>query len=352
MNLHQQQHQPMHASMVSLALILGWLFAGYLFIGEGVKLIPMQEPYWFTEVNFYNLFIDWKLFTIIAFIFGIRAYIFSETGRHPRFFYFRSLIWAVTALILSIINCMSLVIIPLLFFGALLFFLRNTTRWIPYFFMLLLLIGLLLTSWFGGIPNFGMQCFTELTSYQLLSIGFPEMIKQLTNPSNIITWLYGCLVMILGYLVGKGKWLIEYHFRYPELKRLFILSAILFVLWAVLNHYKIYQMLYSWKGGELFYLLDAVAVQLLTLFMYLFILIYLENFRWGLFIIRLFTKIGKLWLFNLFAIFGSVGLFSLLQVNISMEVAIIAGLLGFSFFGGISVLIYPLFPESFRSRVY
>jgi len=352
MNIHQQQHQPMHSSMVSLALILGWLFAGYLFIGEDILKVPTQEPYWFTEINFYNLFIDWKLFTLIAFIFGIRAYIFSETGRHPRFFYFRSLIWAVTAVVLSVINCMSLVIIPLLIFGGILFLLRNANRWAPFFFMLLLLMGLLAVGWIGGIPNFGMQCFTEFTTQQLLQISFSELLGQFGHPVNIITWMYGGLVMIIGYLVGKGKWLIEYHFRYQELKRLFLLSALLFVLWVILNHYKVYQTLYNWKGGELFYLLDAIAVQLLTLFMYLFILIYLENFRWGLFIIRSFTKIGKLWLFNLFAIFITVWLFSLFHVTISIGWAILASLMCFICFGTISMLIYPLFPATFRSRVY
>jgi hypothetical protein len=50
-------------------------------------------------------------------------------------------------------------------------------------------------------------------------------------------------------------------------------------------------------------MLDGYAVQVLTLFIYVFILIYFESFKWGLKILRFFERVGKAWLMQVVCIF-------------------------------------------------
>jgi hypothetical protein len=76
---------------------------------------------------------------------------------------------------------------------------------------------------------------------------------------------------------------------------MFKLSFALIVLWILLTFFGAYQLIMHWKLGQMFYLIDALAVTILLAFVYIFVLIYLENFNWGKIILSGFVLLGKYW---------------------------------------------------------
>jgi hypothetical protein len=339
--IHQQQSQPIHSAMIGLALLLGWFMAGYLF-SKPIEQLPASS---FSVEHLYPIFFEqfifWKLYTLIAFIFGIRAYIYTEQHFTDRIFYIKSGIWFLVAVMLSFIHFMALSLIPLFIFGGLLFRIRKIN---PSFYLILIGIFMLLImglSIFMSVPDSHSSCFSGFFIEKSNEPIALKIFDQLKSGSNLIAWLFGFIVMVIGYSVGKTKWLLDYHNHYIELRRLFFISLGLVLTWGILHYLNYYTFLKSFRVGSFFYLFDALSVHLLIVYMYLFILVYLENFRIGIMLLRFFAKIGKLWLLNLLILFGFIFIGNYYQLVMNAGTSIIVAFAGFLFCGMLSVIFGP-----------
>jgi len=327
--IHQQQSQPLHSAIVGLALLLGWLLAGHIFVLTELSTPVTNSLFHQAYTLFFKQLIYWKLFTLIAFIFGIRAYIYSENESSDRLFYLRSMFLLILAALLSLFSPIALGVVPLLVFGVLLFRLRKMKSMISWYGMGFLIGLIILTVWYQGLPNFNSYCFSGFQYHQTATSYNQLIIATIQNNTNQIAWLFGFLVMIIGYTIGKAKWLLEYHFHYLELRRLFLLSFALILVWGILNYFNFYRFLFNLKIGSVFYLLDTLSIQLLMVFVYLFVLIYFENFKIGLLILRFLAQTGKYWFFNLLLLFLFIFVGTTFHLSINEGLSLIVGFFGF-----------------------
>lgn len=288
-----EHQQKIYYSVSGLTIILAWMVA--LFIGYS-KLHQISELAGgeFITFQFFKYFVNWKLYSFICLILGTRAALFrnSETVRS---IVSKATISIIVLIVLSFINAVTLALIPVLFFYPVLVFVFNKSRLrlglsIVIFTLLLSLISLYIEA--NGFLIIG---FSELTATKLDVTNFQSIFTLLIAPNQLFGYTYGIILLSLGFWLGKTKWVIDYHFLYAELKRLFKLSIVLLVLWIGLTQFNIYEYFTNWKIGKIFFILDGLAIQLLTVYCYVFLLIYLENSRIGLQLLKLLALIGKKW---------------------------------------------------------
>ncbi|MGE4288556.1 MAG: hypothetical protein AB7E36_07705 [Salinivirgaceae bacterium] len=190
-------------------------------------------------------------------------------------------------------------VLPLLLVGVLLSYIRLLHSVQLFTLAATSLLLALFTAGFWGIPELQKGAFYALASMQKPILLFITDVRLFFNPDHLFNWFYGISLLFLGYSVGKAKVLLHYPFFYTELKRMFKLSIALIVLWVLLTFFGAYQLIMHWRFGQIFYLIDALAVTILLAFVYIFVLIYLENFNWGKIILSGFVLLGKYWYVSL-----------------------------------------------------
>ena len=321
-----QKQQPIYYSIIGLIMLMSWLILAY-----NNFEVTQQQNLNLTDnflANLYTHFINWKLYTLICFVFGIQLFTNSELKTVIRSYLVQYAI-LLLALLASFISAMFLVIIPLAIFNILVLLIEHKRpNLMP---IALVFIGLILAliSSFGNIQIIAEPCFSSLFNYSASFNNYSNVFYMLMKPSNMIPLFYGFIIITLGFWVGKTRWLLEYHFYYNELKKLFKYSLALVIIWILLNFFDVYLFITQWKIGKVFYMLDGFSINIIIVFIYLFILVYLENFKFGKMLLKLLESSGKLWIINLVFLIATIYGFSLIQTKFSFLVYIVFSLAGF-----------------------
>jgi hypothetical protein len=297
--LHKQEKLPVYQSIIGLILLLT-SFILWIFYQQS---IDSDESTFAASNLFLNYifrqFISFKAFTLASFLFGLHTFFCATNKVLPKYKFQRSILPLIVVSLAGLFQPVFLGALPLLFMVVLLSYTRplHSVQLVTVTASSLILA--LFTAAFWGIPELQKGAF-----YTLLFIQNPlQLINDdgflFFNPEHLFNWFYGFSLLFLGYSAGKTKVLLHYPFYYTELKRMFKLSIALIVLWVVLTFFGAYQLIMHWKLGQLFYLIDALAVTVLLTFVYVFALIYLENFNWGQKILAGFVLLGKYWYVSL-----------------------------------------------------
>lgn len=148
---------------------------------------------------------------------------------------------------------------------------------------------------FIGILILIIASISFYTKYTLVELPFYWHTNQHYIGNALIPFIYGLIVLLIGVWAAKNKWLNEYHFFYDELKVVFKYSLALFVFWFLLKTFKIYSFITNGIIGEIIYMIDALTINLLLVFIYLFGLIFLENYRLGKKLLGGLEWLGRYW---------------------------------------------------------
>ncbi len=298
---HQTQiteKQPLYFAIIGFSFILALLLLGHLFIIDKTEGVIKNGL--FTHGQFiFKHFVYWKVYTLLAIIFGLSSFYKLAPNKLPLTKH-----W----LILFIVPCFfwlipfSVCILPLLLLHLLLTNVKVLTTiqiFVIGFISVVLAIAVIV---FFGKPDMELPAFYSvfMVSKSIDSISALKM--ELVHPNHFFNWFYGFSVIMFGYWIGKSKWLINYHFYYNELKRLFKLCLVLILLWLVLNFFHAYELIIHWKMGQVFYMLDAMAMNIVVIYMIVFGLVFLENYRLGKQLLKLFILIGRYWYVNVLII--------------------------------------------------
>jgi hypothetical protein len=295
----------MYYSIIGFVVVLAWVMAAliqYKFVSVDAEFFYSQIPFWLS--SFYNSFLNAKLFTFICFVFGLRIYIDVETEVKSNSFLIKIGLLIVLLLGFSWYSSLFLVAIFIALFGILVNYLyKIKPSAIAHLFLGLMLLLVFLASF---VPNLNLHLpfFIELYFLPAVNLLSGNMGQHFIISTALLQLVYGFIIIVLGFWAGSTRWLVEYHFHYESLKRLFKYSLILVVVWLVLNYFNVYLLITKWKIGEVFYLFDALTINVVVVFMYLFLLIYFENFRWGKYFLKLLEHLGKLWFVNVIVLFA------------------------------------------------
>lgn len=291
--ISKTKKQPIFYALVGLALFIAVFEANYYFL----YFHSSQENSGKFQQFILEHLVFWKLYTLVCFVTGLGSYFNTvQLKTSPETFIFQILSIILVSLF-SFLNSLIAGFIPIVLIFVLLIQFKSISS-VQILTLISLSIGFaLLISILSGIPEFKLPAL-----YYFNTNPFPANIKEFVylfkNPQNIITWLYGFSVLFFGYWVGKSQWLVNYHFYYNELKRLFKISFGLFILWLVLNAFDAYSIIIHWRVGQVFYLLDAFAANIIVLYLFVFFLIYLENYRWGKYLLYYLELAGRFWISN------------------------------------------------------
>lgn len=291
-------------------VVLAWVMAAIISfrLVADAKLIDAQIPSYLS--SFYSYFLNGKLIASVCFIFGLRIYISFETEENSIPILKLSLL-IIVLMGFAWLSSFFLVAILIVLFGILVRVLHKLKpEAITYLFFSLLLLLVLLAG-FSPRLNVHEPFFIDLYFLPASNL----LAGNLSQPFNIsaafLHVVYGFIIIVLGFWAGRTRWLVEYHFHFESLKKLFQYSLILFTAWLVLNYFNIYLLITKWKIGEIFYLFDALTITIIMVFMYLFLLMYLENFRWGKHFLKWLEHLGKLWFVNVLVLLAVVYLINL-----------------------------------------
>jgi hypothetical protein len=297
--LHKQEKLPVYQSIIGLILMLT-SFILWIFYRQS---IDSDESLFATSNLFldyiFRQFISFKAFTLASFLFGLHAYFCATNKVLPKYKFQRSILPLFLVALAGIFQPVFLGALPLLFMVVLLSYTSplHSVQLVTLAATSLLLA--LFTAAFWGIPELQKGAFYSLASIQNPIHLINDGARLFFNPEHLFNWFYGFSILFLGYSAGKAKVLLHYPFYYTELKRMFKLSIALIILWVLLTFFGAYQLIMQWKLGQLFYLIDALAVTILLAFVYVFALIYLENFNWAKKILAGFVVLGKHWYISL-----------------------------------------------------
>ncbi len=324
-----QHKQPIFYSIIGFMFLLGWLLSAYILWSGTV--FPGEYASGITKIliTVYNYFLNGKLYTLLCFILGFQLYNVCEKNFRFKFQIIGSFVVFIISILVSYFTALSLILIPLILFRL---FLIVFIKQHKFSVLHLLILSILLTialSFFSSGLLFTTPSFIELFKSRLSFSNNSGLMVNLLAPDNFIFTLYGLVVIIIGFLAGKTKWMMEYPFHYNELKKLFKYSLVLFLLWLLLNFFEVYLYITKWPVGEMFYTLDALSINLIMVFMYLFILISLENYRWGLRILKGLQNTGRNWLLNLSILSFYIVLYELLSIKLALHLSLLIGLLAF-----------------------
>ncbi len=295
--LHKQEKIPVYQALIGLILILTsfilWNFYRQNMDYPASALSNLFPKYLFRQ------FVSFKAFTLASFVFGLHAFFCATNNIFSKYKFMRSILPLFVLTLSGLFQPVFWGVLPLLLVGVLLSYIRLLHSVQLFTLAATSLLLALFTAGFWGIPELQKGAFYALASMQkpiLLSI---TDVRLFFNPDHLFNWFYGISLLFLGYSVGKAKVLLHYPFFYTELKRMFKLSIALIVLWVLLTFFGAYQLIMHWRFGQIFYLIDALAVTILLAFVYIFVLIYLENFNWGKIILSGFVLLGKYWYVSL-----------------------------------------------------
>jgi len=259
--LKKEIQSPLYYSAVGLSFLFVWLSLAYLL----AKQNPTFENTIIDKITIYiyRHFISWKAFSMLCFILGLKLY----------------------------------------------YYVRFKDALIKYL-LIILISSIFLLSFFVPPDLLTYPTFKNIIAHKFDFSGF-------VNTSNLLTIIFGSIVVLLGYLSGQTNWLKEYHFHYYELKKLFKYSLGLLAIWLVLNFFDAYFLISKWHLGETFLIIDGLVINVLLVYIYLFLLISFENFKLGKTILNLLQRIGKLWILQ-FLILAFVYVL-LIQINYNLN---------------------------------
>ena len=295
----------MYNSIIGFVVVLAWVVSAliqYKFVADA-KLLYSQIPLYLS--SFYSYFLNGKLFVSICFVFGLHIFIDVETERKPNSFLIKIGLLVILLLGFSLYSSVFLIAIVIALFGILV---SNVYKIKPnavgHLFFCLMFLLVLLAS-FSPNLNLRLPFFIELYFLPASNLLSGNMGQHFVISTALLQLVYGFIIIVLGFWAGGTRWLVEYHFHYESLKRLFQLSLILIAVWFVLNYFNVYLLITKWKIGEVFYLFDALTINVVVVFIYLFLLIYFENFRWGKHFLKLLEHLGKLWFVNVLVLIAA-----------------------------------------------
>lgn len=297
--LHKQEKLPVYQSIIGLILILS-SFILWIFYRQSMD----SDESSFAASNLllkyiFRQFISFKAFTLASFLFGLHAFFCASNKVLPKYKFQRSILPLIVVTLAGLFQPVFLGTLPLLLMVVLLSYTKPLHSVQLFTLAATSLLLALFTAGFWGIPELQKGVFYTLASIQNPIQMLSDGRTLLVNPEHLFNWFYGFSLMFLGYSAGKAKVLLHYPFYYTELKRMFKLSIALILLWILLTFLGAYQLIMHWKLGQLFYLIDALAVTILLTFVYVFALIFLENFNWGKKILGGFVLLGKYWYVSL-----------------------------------------------------
>ncbi|PKP08227.1 MAG: hypothetical protein CVU09_16615 [Bacteroidetes bacterium HGW-Bacteroidetes-4] len=293
--LHKQEKLPVYQSLIGLILFLtSFILWGFYrqsmdsdasaFAASG--LLP---KYLFRQ------FISFKAFTLASFVFGLHAFFCATNNAGPKYKLMRSILPLIVVTLAGLFQPVFWGVLPILFMGVLFSYIRPVHSVQLFTLAATSLLIALFTAGIWGIPELQKGAFYALAPMQKPIQLFISRGHLFFIPEHFFNWFYGFSLLFLGYSAGNAKVLLHYPFFYTNLKRLFKISIALIVLWVLLTFLGAYQLIMHWRLGQMFYLIDAIAVTILLAFVYVFILIYLENFNWGKIILSGFVLLGKHW---------------------------------------------------------
>lgn len=294
--------QKIYYAIAGFAIFLGWLVAAAIIIkhfASGIALNGFQH----FVVKAYVYGVNWKVYAFVCLIFGVKAAILSDK-KDLAIIIIESLSYILLAVAYSLFNAITLAFLPIAIAYLALYFYRDKNPLLIGLSVLFFALATTFFSLFVHDNSFLLSSFSDLTQTRISLANLNKIFAMLFKPQQLFGLSFGFTLLFLGYWIGKAKWFLEYHFLYHELKKLFKLSIGLLIIWIGLNYFSVYDYITQWKIGKLFFILDGFAVQLITLFVYVFALIYLENFRWGLKVLKLLEQAGRGWFYQMGVLFA------------------------------------------------
>jgi hypothetical protein len=296
--LNKNTKQPLFYSLLGF----GILFSSVLFVFQG-NYIANSNPFLFSKMPAIDFFIRhftfWKIYTLSAFMLGLSSFYNKSRKINNLIAVLTLLLPLLTVLVLALFNSLFFALIPLILLHyCMLFFKEIGSVQIILISSLSIFLALITVSFFG-VPDLHQAAFFATIKPFAGFNSENQIAFNYLNPDFVFTWFYGFSILFLGYWIGKKQWFLNYPFFYNELKTLFKLCVGLLILWLTLNFFDAYQLITKWRAGQIFYLADAMAVQLISVYIFIFILIYLENFILGKKILSMLGLIGKNWPINI-----------------------------------------------------
>lgn len=319
-----KQEQKIYYAIAGFSLLLGWLVAAAILV---INAFPSQDISTIDKVigGFYLYLVNWKLYAFVSLIFGIKAALLNE-NRSFKNTALQSVFYIILLVVLSTVNAITMAYLPVAIAYMALYFYQKQSRLLMSFSVLIFILLTTFFSLFVFENSFLSIAFSDLAQTKMTGVSFENILLLLIKPEQLFGFSFGITLLFIGYWIGKSRWFFEYHFLYNELKKLFKLSLTLLLLWFVLNHLGVYHYISHWKIGKIFFILDGFAVQLICMFMYIFILMYFENSRWGLKLLKLLENAGRGWFYQVIALFGYMLLFSVLYAPNNSYLATLAAL--------------------------
>lgn len=233
----KKQTPPIFFCIIGLAVFLAWL----LLVIQQSKSFNLAQPVNALLQTFAKNAVYWKPFTIISFVLGIKLYMHSNKKISHTYLSNKHVFIAISTI----------------------------------------LFILVLTAFVSNIT--------------IIEAPFLMLTQENFIAGTALPLLYGLICLVVGIWAGKNKWLSEYHFYYNELKTIFMYSIALYIFWFLLKLFKIYSFITEGIIGQIIYMIDALTINLLLVFIYMFALVFLENYRFGKRLLIIFEWMGRNW---------------------------------------------------------
>lgn len=317
MNSKETTQAPIFYSIIGLALLLAWItqaFYSFNFLSTLKPEIAIDKP---ILASIYTYLINWKLYSFICFIWGISQFHGLHTKNFIKSIFRISLGLIILSALSVFLSPVFFIAIPIILFGVFLNFMTQQKKSSFIIIVAFLIIGTLILSLFNAPEFMNSIPFHHLYSFSFNNNLPIKILQELISASTLLYLFYGFIIITIGFWIGKTRWLYEYPFHYKSLKKLFYYSVALLLLWISLNYFNAYLLISKWKIGELFYIIDGLSINIIIIFLYLFLLIYFENFRWSNIFLKLLGSAGKCWIIKSFVLISYILIQNKLQLNIS-----------------------------------
>lgn len=274
---------------IGLSLLLAILVTCFVLFTPETQY-DKQNPLTFI----FHLFFHWKALTLVSFLFGVYLAHITNDADKVRLYHQKVSLVLVTTVVLSFFVSQVLFIIAFVITGSTVLSLKslNTKAILSIAFVFYTVSALF------SVPEINSELqVPELIKPIYQGDAGPSLrkaIKLITSPEEIANIFYGFALILVGYQVGKQEWLSEYPFRYRQLKFIAFIAFLGIILWFVLLFSNIYSFMIQSKIGQLFFMMDALFINACVVYLYLYLLITLENFNLGRKIVNHFNYIGRL----------------------------------------------------------
>jgi uncharacterized membrane protein YeiB len=242
----------------------------------------------------FHVFVHWKALTLVSFLFGIYLAHITQFPEKVQLYHQKVSIVLVVTIILSFFVSQVLFIIAFVVTGATVLSLKSlNAKAILLVAFVFYTVGALFS-----IPEINSELqLPEMIKLINQGNGGPSLgkaINLITRPEELANIFYGFALILVGYLIGKHNWLEEYPFRYRQLKFGALIAFLGILLWFVLLLTGIYNALIETKIGQLFFMMDALFINACVVFLYLYLLVSLENYTFGKKIIKHLSNVGRI----------------------------------------------------------